>query len=114
MDYNLYEISTKVKLLRREQGISQKELATKCKLSHSAISTLERGSRLPTLETVIKVASYFSISIDDLVSYSGENKIDYNKLHEKTVNENLIDLSPLSKSEISAIKLLVNNLIINK
>ncbi len=45
-----------LKELRKEAGISQEDLANECELDRSFISMLERGLRMPTIETVFKLS----------------------------------------------------------
>ena len=46
-----------LKELRNEAGISQENLAYECELDRSFISMLERGLRMPTLETLFKLSN---------------------------------------------------------
>jgi len=46
-----------LKELRSKAGISQEDLANECELDRSFISMLERGLRMPTIETVFKLAA---------------------------------------------------------
>lgn len=52
--------------LRLEEGLTQKELGDKLKLSNSTISMYERGEREPELEVLEIIADYFNVSIDFL------------------------------------------------
>lgn len=45
-----------LKELRNNAGISQESLAYECDLDRSFISMLERGLRMPTIETIFKLA----------------------------------------------------------
>lgn len=45
-----------LKDLRKEAGISQEGLANECELDRSFISMLERGLRMPTIETLFKLS----------------------------------------------------------
>lgn len=45
-----------LKQLRADAGISQETLAYECELDRSFISMLERGLRLPTIETLFKIS----------------------------------------------------------
>ncbi|MEI9958750.1 MAG: helix-turn-helix transcriptional regulator [Ferruginibacter sp.] len=49
-----------LKELRNEAGISQEGLANECELDRSFISMLERGLRMPTIETLFKLAKALS------------------------------------------------------
>ncbi len=50
--------SQRVFQLRRERGLSQRELGDAVGLSHKAISTLESGSRSTTIEKLIALADF--------------------------------------------------------
>lgn len=55
---------------RRMLGFSQCEAAEKLDLSTSFYSRLERGERVASLETLIKIANYFELSLDFLFQES--------------------------------------------
>lgn len=57
----------KLKKLRENQGLLQKELADKIGISLSSISMYERGERQPDNETLKKISQYFNVSIDYLL-----------------------------------------------
>lgn len=48
-----------LKELRGKAGISQEDLANECDLDRSFISMLERGLRVPTIETLFKISKAF-------------------------------------------------------
>ena len=62
----------RIKLLREEKGMSQKELATKLSLSEGSISLYENESRKPSYEVLIKLSEIFNCSIDYIVGNSNE------------------------------------------
>ena len=62
--------------LRREKGISMKELGKKIGVAESTISQYETGKREPDFETQLKLGEYFNVSVDYLLR--GE------QYHEKT------------------------------
>ena len=45
-----------LKQLRNDAGISQETLAYECELDRSFISLMERGLRIPTIETLFKLS----------------------------------------------------------
>lgn len=55
-----------VRKLRREQGISQEELAERCGLHRTYISDVELGKRNVSLENIERIASSLNISLIDL------------------------------------------------
>ena len=50
--------------LREGAGISQEELGLRCSLHRTEIGLLERGARVPRIDTLIKIASGLSVRID--------------------------------------------------
>ena len=66
--------SQRVFQLRRERGLSQRELGDAVGLSHKAISTLESGSRSTTIEKLIALADFFGVSTDYLLGLKDERE----------------------------------------
>ena len=61
-------IAKKLKELRKKSGWSQQRLAEKAGLSYNTITKIEQGAATkPTIQTMIKIADAFQISIDELV-----------------------------------------------
>lgn len=56
-----------LKLLRKEQSISQSELAKAIGTSQDTISLWERGKSYPDVIALIKLAKYFKVSTDYLL-----------------------------------------------
>jgi transcriptional regulator with XRE-family HTH domain len=52
---------------RRRAQISQEELGLRCSLHRTEIGLLERGARVPRIDTLIKLASGLSIPPADLL-----------------------------------------------
>lgn len=56
---------------RRAAGVSQEELGYRASLHRTEISLLERGCRIPRIDTVVKVAGGLDISVEALLSGIG-------------------------------------------
>lgn len=56
-----------LKILRKEKGLSQPELAKKLNVSKGMISFWENEKYEPTASNIIIVAKFFNISIDELL-----------------------------------------------
>ncbi|MGN1305340.1 MAG: helix-turn-helix domain-containing protein [Oscillospiraceae bacterium] len=52
---------------REEYDLEQQELAQRAGISKSMICAIEKGQRMPSLETVIAVAEALHCSIDELL-----------------------------------------------
>lgn len=54
-------------MLRNLRGArTQSEVADACKISTQALSSYERGERIPRDEVKIRIASYYGVTIQDL------------------------------------------------
>ena len=61
-------LSVNIKRLRKEQHLSQEELAQKAGITYSTLIKIESGlNKNPTLETLKKISAVFRIKIDELV-----------------------------------------------
>jgi transcriptional regulator with XRE-family HTH domain len=60
-------LGARVKALRQERGLLQKQVAEKAGLTASMVSQIESGRLNPTLTTLRKVADAFGISIPELL-----------------------------------------------
>ena len=59
--------SQNLKFLRKENNLSQPELAQALNVSNGMISFWENGKYEPTASNIIAIANFFNISIDDLL-----------------------------------------------
>jgi len=57
----------RIKQLRKEQGLTQEELAERADLTAEAVTRVERGARTPTLKTLGKLAHGLGVSPGELV-----------------------------------------------
>lgn len=92
----------KLKSLRTDKGISQKELGDIIGISDRVIGYYESNDRFPKDEMVFKrLADYFNVSIDELLDRNGEQiyKLPYEKLME-TVKVHFMDASPEDQENI--------------
>ena len=60
-------ISNKLYNLRKQQGISQEELAGKLNVSRQTVSKWELGESIPDIENCYKICKYFDITLDELI-----------------------------------------------
>ncbi len=70
---NMYEkdkFGVKLKMLRKQRGITQENMAHKINASRSCISNYESGNRQPDNETIKLIADYFDVSVDYLLGRS--------------------------------------------
>lgn len=72
-------VARRVCEVRKARGLTQEELAAKADVSPTHISVLERGVKLPNLDTFIAIANALDISADyllqDVVNRSEESQV---------------------------------------
>ena len=56
-----------LKILRKKNRITQRDLAIALHISQTSVSKYERGESEPDLEMIIKMADFFGVSIDEFV-----------------------------------------------
>mgnify|MGYP001769217380 CR=1 FL=1 len=88
------EFKDRLRQLREENKLLQKELAQKIGVDRNTITGYEIGKREPNLEKIIKLAQIFDVSIDYLVGVTDIRKRDnhYYIAVEKLKNISLKDL----------------------
>ena len=62
----------RLKELRKNKGITQRQLSEETGMSFQSISFYEHGEREPGVKALISLADYFNVSIDYLVGRSDE------------------------------------------
>lgn len=56
----------KLKSLRKEKNLTQKELAKKLDFNYTTIANYESGRNEPNISTLIRIADIFDVSLDEL------------------------------------------------
>lgn len=89
--------STNIINLRKSKSITQKDLADYLGISKSAVSKWEKNLSYPDISLLPLIASYFDISIDDLLGYEPlmddeEVRKLYKKLIQKFATDNFDDV----------------------
>jgi transcriptional regulator with XRE-family HTH domain len=65
MDVRLF--GERLRQLREQRGLSQKDLAVQLGVRQSAISWWERGEREPSLSNAVKAAEFFGVNVQYFV-----------------------------------------------
>ncbi len=61
----LEKVAKRLAQLRREQGMTQEQLADKSGLDRVAIANIETGIRRPTVTTVYRLAKGMGVKVED-------------------------------------------------
>jgi transcriptional regulator with XRE-family HTH domain len=76
----LQRFGEKLRSLRVSQGMTLSELASELgHKTHSYLSELEAGKKIPTVDFVLNVAHFFDVTTDELLRDNLELKIDERK-----------------------------------
>ncbi len=94
----MVDFGEKVKNLRLERNLTQKQLANMAGVAVSAISSYESGNRYPSYDVLINLAHIFHVSTDYLLGLNKMKTIDISGLDEKEINI-IIQLIDLLKAE---------------
>ena len=84
------EFHEKLQELRKSRGLTQEELAEGLYVSRTAVSKWESGRGYPSIDSLKEISSYFSVSIDDLLS--GEKLILIAEKENRSNLRNVCDL----------------------
>lgn len=102
----------RVKKLRKELGLTQKELAEKIGLNEAVIGSYELGNAQMTIKNAVKLSRFFNVTLDYLVGNSDEEGIVINNelsdFENNLINE-LRNLSDRDKMLILKFIMFLNN-----
>lgn len=77
-----------IAMRRREKGVTQDELASYIGVTKASVSKWETGFSYPDIVLLPKLATYFNISIDELMGYTSQlAKEDIQKVYQKFTEE---------------------------
>ena len=84
------EFNEKLQELRKNRGLTQEELAEALYVSRTAVSKWESGRGYPSIDSLKQIASFFSVTIDDLLS--GEKLLSIAEKENQSNVRNMCDL----------------------
>ena len=82
----MVDFGNKLKALRLNAGLTQKQLAEQMKVTKSVISYYELQERYPSPESLIKLATIFSVSTDYLLGIDKKEMLDVSNLSDTQVD----------------------------
>ena len=91
----IVDFGRKLKTLRKQAGLTQKQLATQLGITKSVVSFYELQTRSPSPDVLAKLAMIFHVSVDYLLGLD---------------NRQTIDVTGLSEADIGALRILVESL----
>ena len=73
-------LGMKIKALRQEKSITQKNLADFLEIAPATVSAYETGSNYPSVDIVIKLCKFFNVSADYLLGLSDKKEFNMTDL----------------------------------
>lgn len=89
----------RLKVLRNSYNLSQVQLAEKLKVSKQTVSNWENNNILPSVEMLVNISTFFSVSTDYLLELD---------------HRNYIETSDLSPEQIAHIQNIIHDILANK
>lgn len=88
------EYGEKLKSLRIEKKLTQKQVADRIGLAISAVSSYESGTRYPSYDVLVKLARIFHVSTDYLLGITNTRNIDVTGLNDNEIElvSQLVDM----------------------
>lgn len=81
----MVNMGEKLRSLRIENKLTQKQVADRIGLAISAVSSYESGSRYPSYEALIKLSKMFHVSTDYLLGLTSKRDIDVTGLDDAEI-----------------------------
>ncbi len=88
-------LSERIKQLRTDRNITQVELAKNLSVSKQAVSNWENDNIQPSIDMLVKISEYFSVSTDYLLGLD---------------NKKYLEISGLSDLKIAHIQQIINDM----
>ena len=79
-------LNKNIKKLRLARGISQVELAAALGVTKQSVSNWENDNILPSIDMLMKLSKYFSVSTDYLLGLVTEKSLDVSNIDDNTVS----------------------------
>lgn len=102
-----------LKKLRKERGLSQQELADEFGVTQQSIYKYENGHAQPDLDMLVRLADYFSTSVDYLIGHLDDENLQTIDMLTETEKYHLKLFRRLSRASQLSINAIVSD-IVNK
>lgn len=103
----MLNIGERITQLRKQQQLSQEELAKRVDVSRTIIGNYERNTNSPSIEILLKIAKVFNVSVDYLIGESNLSSFD------KEALKRIEDIEKLDADTKQHLFFLIDNVIQN-
>ena len=107
-DIEMVDFGGRLRVLRKQHGLTQGQLAEKLNLTKSVVSAYENDIRLPSYDVLITLSRIFKVSTDYLL---GQSKKEADLIESQKY---YADLTGLSEEEIDVLRNLIHLMKENK
>lgn len=73
-------VGNKISTLRKQNNLTQDDLADKLFVTRQALSKWEQGQSIPSIDTIITLSKIFNVSFEELLCMNDEITIDKNNI----------------------------------
>ena len=94
-----YTLGLKIKVLREQRNMTQVQFADMIHISDKALSKIEVGKNYPHLQTLMKIADAFDISLEFLIA---DGEIIDNDFYLNEIKDRISKLTPVMIQHIFA------------
>lgn len=89
----MYLFGDRLKELRKEHNLTQKDIGNLCDVAKTTISNWENNITQPPFEVVKKIAEYFGVTIDYLLNFTQDDVDNMEKLKQALKQAGMWDYS---------------------
>ena len=86
----------KLKELRKQNCKTQDDLAKALNVSHGTYNNYEQEKFEPNIDTLVRIADYYNVSLDYLVGRSFNNDIGYLTEEQRYCTQNILKLNQMN------------------
>ena len=103
----MIDIGGRIIELRKQHKLSQAELASRIGVSRTIVGNYERNTNTPSIDTLVKMAKEFNVSVDYII---GEGSL---ASYDREILKRIEDIEVLDKQTKSHLFFLIDNVIQN-
>ena len=105
------EFSKNLKTFRNARGLNQNQVAALLSVSPRVYNRWERGSAVPRLDTLVRLADIFNVTLDELSGRKEPQEHDEIKVRNPKLHSLYRELDKLSHEDQKALVILLDSLI---
>ncbi len=88
---DLVKVGKKINKLRKENSLSQDDVADKLYISRQSVSKWELGLAIPTIDNVIELSKIFNVDIKEILCLNEDDEFDSNDIFKNHSREYVIN-----------------------